>query len=301
MKEILILYPSWEDRASLGFEDYANSNKIDLVLIIEKQDSLNQDKTQTSLFNIKNLCSLKKIPIETIIVENNDKKTFEDLQSLIQQLGKDNNVTIDITTMSRNIIWMLLFFIKEKFEAVKIIYTLPKAYCGDWISKEPSIPSLLLKHSGIIDLDLKNCLIIITGFDTDRTKQLVRFYEPQKIVLLIQTGIDFDNNKRNNAEEHKLVCEELGYNVANIDIQSIDSYSSDLGYSSIQKLIKSYKPDYNIILASLGPKLSAISLYQIYLKNTEVALSYVPCKEYNPNYCTGVGEQKTYNLDFRWK
>ena len=42
--------------------------------------------------------------------------------------------------------------------------------------------------------------------------------------------------------------------------------------------------DYNVILTSFGPKLSSIGVYMAYLNHPEIALCYVPCKEYNINY-----------------
>lgn len=54
----------------------------------------------------------------------------------------------------------------------------------------------------------------------------------------------------------------------------------------------------NFILTSLGPKLSAISAYQCYLEHPEIALSYLPCKEYNVDYCHGIGDRFSKTIQF---
>lgn len=299
MKQVYIIYPSWEERSFLGFQKYLATNSIDILFLIEKEDSINWDCTQVCLAKIKQLCSERDIEISPVSINSDEKETYGRIISLIESIDTSNSITLDITTMSRNIIWTLLFSIKQYYQKVQIIYNLPECYCDDWISKEPSTPSLLFKHSGIIDLDLKNCLVVITGFDTDRTKQLVKFYDPQKIILLIQSSDHFDNNTRNNPEEHIKVCVELGYTFNNIEIDSIDAYGQDLGKNIIEKVLSKYKDEYNLIFASLGPKLSAISLYEVYLKNPEIALSYVPSKKYNPDYCRGIGEQQIKEIYFK--
>lgn len=295
MNKILIIYPSWEERSYLDFENLVVTSNINKLFLIEKKDSLNQTETDASLMKIKDVCTRKNIDVDIIDLAKEPYSTFENLEKLVKNISQEDEVTIDITTMSRNIIWSLLFFVKQKILKINIVYYCPSDYMNNWISREPSKPRLLFKHSGIIDLDLKNCLVIITGFDVDRTKQLVRYYDPQKIILLVQTGNKFDNSIRNKGELHKQMCEELGY--TNIEILDIDAYSSDFGLSVIEKVIRTNMEDYNMIFASLGPKLSAISLYKAYISHPEIALSYVPCKEYNIDYCSGIGLVFNYNLE----
>lgn len=294
MNKILILFPSWEERSFLGLAKIVRSRQINVIYVIEKLDSLNKQETENSLKKIKEFSQSNNIIINTINLDNELFSTFETIGKSIESIEPNDKITIDITTMSRNIIWSLLFFLKQHFSKVDIVYNSPFDYSNEWISREPSKPRLLFKHSGIINLELKNCLVIVTGFDADRTKQLARYYDPQKIILLIQDGNKFNNSLRNKSDIHKQMCEELGY--TNIDILNIDAYSSDLGYSIIEDVISKNIQDYNIILASLGPKLSAISIYKAYICHPEIALSYVPCNEYNINYCTGIGS--TYECSF---
>jgi len=291
MKSILIIYPSWEDRSHLGFQSYISKyNQIDEIYLLEMKNTKHAEKTNLCIDKIVRSAEELSKKVKRTPLSNEDKELFNIIKSLIDGLDTTDNIFLDITTMSRNILWTLLFFIKQNHNKIKIIYSKPHTYNGDWISREPSTPNLLIKHSGILDLDLKTCLVIVTGFDTDRTKQLVKFYEPHKIVLLVQSGCDFKNDRRNNGNEHKAVCEEIGHNPSNIEVLIVDSYSDDFGFNTIETSIKTNKLDHNVILASLGPKLSAISIYQIHSNNPEIGLSYVPCKEYNPDYCSGIGE-----------
>ncbi|MFQ8971721.1 MAG: hypothetical protein ACLR6V_02625 [Bacteroides uniformis] len=214
----------------------------------------------------------------------------------ISELNREDNVFLDITTMSRNIIWASLFFFREAFKQITIIYHKPNSYSDTWISKEPETPRLLFKHSGIIELGLPTYLIIITGYDPERTRQVLGYYEPQKVFLVIQTGNQLNNNIKNTKELHLSACDNVG--ISDIEIKSIDSYDNNFGFDSINNIIMANKGKANFILTSLGPKLSAISAYQCYLEHPEIALSYLPCKEYNVDYCHGIGDRFSKTIQF---
>ena len=72
----------------------------------------------------------------------------------------------------------------------------------DVYKRQPETPRLLFKHSGIIELGLPTYLIIITGYDPERTRQVLGYYEPQKVFLVIQTGNQLNNNIKNTKELH---------------------------------------------------------------------------------------------------
>ena len=186
---------------------------------------------------------------------------------------------------------------KVKIKNVDVVYHQPEAYKNDWISREPEQPRLLLKHSGIYDLSQKTTLILVTGFDEERTKYMLYKYEPQKVYLLVQDGEQFDNLQRNNEDIHRIVCEDFGLNKDSIISRSINSYSQDFGFNTIESVIEEEHLS-NIILASFGPKPSAVAAYRCYMRHPEIALCYLPCKEYNIDYCQGIGESVSYTLDF---
>ena len=154
-----------------------------------------------------------------------------------------------------------------------------------------------MKHSGIYDLGKETTLIMITGFDEERTKYLLYKFEPKKVYLLVQSGQQYDNLDRNNVMIHTNICREFGLKEEDIISNHINAYSDDLGYNAINNAINA-EIDSNIILASFGPKPSAVAAYRCYMQHPEIALCYLPCNEYNPKYCQGIGDSVSYTLDF---
>jgi len=296
MKKILIIYPSWEERSSKGFLTDMQYSFSEVLLI--KNANSHSESFKEQLLRIENICKGGGIAINYVDICNDSITNWQKLNTAVSTLiDTADDVTLDITTMSRNIVWTIIYFLRNKVKTINIVYHKPQTYAKDWISREPDQPRLLLKHSGIYDLGKETSLIIITGFDEERTKYMLNKYEPKKVYLLVQIGAQFDNSDRNNAESHKQICRKYGLREEDIILMSIDAYSNDLGFSTIDSAINA-ESESNVILASFGPKPSAVAAYRCYMQHPEIALCYLPCNEYNPNYCQGIGDTVSYTLNF---
>lgn len=297
MKNILILYPSWESRSYSGFlrdiEKFSFSH-----CIVFRNATHHCDETQKQVEEIRKKCTDNRIDISYLDIDGDVATNWKIIEEKIATfVDKEDKILLDITTMSRNIVWSLLYFLKAKVKNVDIVYHKPETYNNDWISREPEQPRLLFKHSGIYDLAKKTTLILVTGFDEDRTKYMLHKYEPQKVYLLVQEGEQFNNKIRNDESAHRIVCEEFGLNKDNIISKQIDSYSPDFGFEVVESVVTEEKQS-NIILASFGPKPSAIAAYRCHMRHPEIALCYLPCKDYNIDYCQGIGDSLLYTLIF---
>ena len=284
---VIIICPSWEDRSLLGFKQDCEDVKADKVIALRKEHPINETEILTCVEKITEICSKQSIAFKEFMWRDNPIENSGDLNSCINELEQNTVVHIDITTMPRDIIWTLLFFLNQRSNKVLIRYYQPNSYHDTWLSKEPYSPRLLLKHSGIIELGKPQCVVIITGFDEERTRQIVSKFEPQKVVLCVQKGEQYNNTQRNEASLHESICRSVG--VTDVSPFEIDCYGTDFGEATIDRVLSSLS-DYNVILASFGPKPSAIGVYKAYQRHTEIALCYVPCKEYNKDYCQGIGD-----------
>ena len=288
---IVFICPSWEERSILGFEKNLNDLNPIKVIAIVKEYPINGAEILKSIERIQALCKKKSVTYIQFLWSNSPVNNNIKLDGFFkEEMSCSSHVYFDITTMPRDIIWTFLSFFNHYSNKVDIRYYQPNRYNDEWLSKEPYSPRLLLKHSGIIEMGKPTCVIVVTSFDVERTKQIVAKFEPQKVILCIQNGEQFSNQKRNQIIEHEMVCRDVGVN----DISSIkiDSFDKDFGYNVINEHLGSLS-DYNVILTSFGPKLSSIGVYMAYLSHPKIALCYVPCKEYNINYSKGIGELYT--------
>jgi hypothetical protein len=235
---------------------------------------------------MEELCKNKEIHCEHISIPEFDVKKWHKLDNFVKNINLDVNIYLDITTMPRNVIWMLMFFIKQRYKKITAIFHIPEDYCKEWLSKDPGIPQLLFKHSGIVEFEKKTTLFVLAGYDEDRVIQLINYYEPQKVIIR-------ECNSRQNSPANK-----WKYSLTNPVIREIEQCDNTWGYEVIENEIKQILKESNLIVASLGPKTGAISVYQCFTKYPQIALSYVPCKEFNEHYSKGYKETLTKEISF---
>jgi hypothetical protein len=281
--KVLISVLGWEERSFLGIKECLALFDIRTITLLVFKEYLKY--TSLNLTNIQNLCKEENIKLNTIEISySKTSDAWIKMGDLINNKNiKRNNTILDMSTMPRETIWSLLFFSNKKKIILQYIYFKPQMY-GEWLCKEPDKPRLLYKHSGVAEFGKPTALIILTGYDYDRTNQLVRFYEPAVTALGIQKGLQFDNQNRNIKEQHIAECK----GQTEIEIFDIDAYIQEDAMEILELQISRFKDKYNIIISSLGPKISAVSIYELFLNHPQIALTYVPTKEYNVNYSTGI-------------
>lgn len=281
----LIAVLGWEDRFYKGIESDLGHYKLDQLLLIRYVEC--NHLTDESRVKVEELCSTKGVSVQYI--EITDKDTVSTWKKLDVFFSNSENfgerVLIEMSTMPRDTIWSLLSFLTNIKSSVDYVYYTPQNYSRDWLSREPGKPRLLFKHSGISRLGKQTALIILTGFEIERTKQLVYFFEPKKTILGLQVGNQFDNKARNIAIHESI----KGY--TETDEFELDAYSEDNGFNAINAQVEKLKDNFNIIITSLGPKPTAVAIYKTFLQHPEIALSYVPAKEFNPNYSEGIDKR----------
>ena len=196
--------------------------------------------------------------------------------------GIGDGVLIDLTTMPREVIWSALFWLEAASADVQYIYNRPTEYANDWLARDPNEPRLVFKLAGTLEVGRPTALVAVTGFDENRCRQAIEFYEPAKVVLAAQGGRQYDNNVRN-------VGPRFAAGGTQIEHAEMDAFGDDHGYSVLREHVEALTADHNVILCSFGPKPSAIALYRLQREFAQTALAYIGCKEYNLRYSVGLG------------
>ena len=129
---------------------------------------------------------------------------------------------------------------------------------------------------------------MLTGFDRERTQQLIRTFDPSIVLLGVQRGTQYANRERNidrHGESGWLYGE--GYSVERF---CVDAYATDHGFDEVAERVGQYVETANVLMASLGPKLSSIALFRVQRTFPASGLVYTPSGEYNVDYSSGIGD-----------
>jgi hypothetical protein len=283
-KPIIYTAASWEPRFFSGFERITAQFAPERVVMYfySEYASLSQANRE----RVSSYCKTNSITLEELELSFADPITaWKVLYSTAAASSGANPVLIDITTMPRETTWILFGLFEDRAIPVTWAYHKPEGYNNTWLSRDPDRPRLVPKMGGVTRLGFPIKLLLTSGFDIERARQLILFFEPEQVLVGIQTGSQFGNKLLNTARH---LQEFQGSSATKLF--KIDAYAADCGYESLVREIKEQLTDSNLIMASLGPKTSAVALYRIHKKYPQTSLAYAPSREFNPDYSFGIAE-----------
>ena len=206
-------------------------------------------------------------------------KTLRD--TILQNIPEKSEVIVDLSTMPREVIWTLFWLLDLRQTVIHYVYHRPQGY-GKWLSRDPQWPRLVYKMSGLSKLGARTVLMVLAGYDVDRVRQLRLFFEPAVTLL----GLQEPDRDTARMEQH---MERFGSD-STVKLFKLNAFAKDHGQSAVEAQVEPYIDSHNVIMSSLGPKLSAVSLYRIHQRHPEIGLVYAPAREFNKEYSTGIGE-----------
>ena len=281
--ETLIAVAGWEERFVSGVAQDIDQFCPRTVCVL----TFEEFKVQTAA----NRLAVERITLNRgcawreVFLLREPKATWTQLNQLCEIGGiLSGDVTLDITTMPREVVWWILGMLLHRKLNVRFIYHKARSYSSEWLTRDTGEPRLLYQHSGIAKLGKPTCLLLLNGFDSDRSMQIINYFEPAFTLLGVQAGSQFDNLAKNVEPALR-----IAKRVRAVKTFDVDAYSPDQGYSQLVETVEHYRHEYNVIAASLGPKTSAISLFRLVLRFPEIALAYAPSREFNMEYSEGIG------------
>lgn len=256
------------------------------------------------------LLDLFKSPVSVPFERGNPLLNIDNLANALKEVTTETsskkNVLVDITTFTREMIFILIYFFKNipPVNAYKVtfIYNPAEKYSLDkdnisekWLSKGVRDIRSVLGYSGLFVPAKKLALILLVGFEQERAKKIIDTFEPSKVYLghaSIAGAISQDLQIIN-----KRVFDELK-SMLLIDIVQFEfSCKTHLATkNSVNEIIKSEKNDYNIVIASLNNKISCIGVALSALENPEVQICYPTVNQYNIEFYS-TPKEEIYLID----
>lgn len=284
---MLIAFASWEDRCREGICREFDNGELGPVVLFYYDDY--SERTVDVREAIDRECERRSIDFSSVMLElKQPAKTWLAIMKAMHISDEDSSsVTLNISTMPRNIIWSCLWSLDKAGIQPKYSYDRPVRYSDDWLSRDPCLPRLMFKMSGIFTLGRKTALLLLSGYDVEKVEYLIRVFEPSQTLIGFQSQGQADDQN----DEHVAKVKERLASLNSVNFFEVDAYSEDCGQEAVADAIETLGEEYNIIASSLGPKLSAIALYRLQSINENVGLAYSTSKEYNPDYSFGLADK----------
>lgn len=201
-------------------------------------------------------------------------------------------ITIDISTMIK---WHLLLLLKalaqkELLSFVRFIYTEPEDYFLDMMQplsfgNKGTFPVPFFQ--GNFDFSLETCLLLMLGYEGQRSLSILESMDPEKCFLFIPDPPYKSEWKGRTEKMNKEVVNLVGKN----NLRYIDARNPYLIKSQIKDIIlQADVSHYNCMFAPLGPKPQLLGLFDYYMENcTNTNIVYVSPLRHNDIYSKEIG------------
>ena len=190
---------------------------------------------------------------------------------------EDKTITIDISTLPRQELFIILRYIRMQNIGgkIRILYTRPKKY-GNWLSYGLKEVVAIPSFGGTQIPGRKKLLIILSGFEWERMFRLWEEHEPSKTIVVIG---DPPTNK------HFLAINKIKTSLmlsrANVAEKKASANNPFKFYSSMEKILMEYKKEYNIFISPMNTKIQAVGLFLLFEKYNWFQITLAIPNDYN--------------------
>ena len=279
----LITFASWEDRFVMGFEKdmIRYSVRTVVVFYLDKYADITADN-RARVDELSGDVSRSSIELKV----EDPALSWRTVVKMVEQLAMEGrDLVLDFSTMPREFVWYVLWAAERAGVGVDCLYHTPDDYGESWLSRDPHTPRMAFKLSGIADPAKRTALLIALGYDTQRARRLINWCEPNRLMVGKQVGDRFSRNQ----DTMDAAQEELEKQF-DCEFFEVDAFGDRRGKIEIAEQINQVLETHNLILASMGPKLTALALYELQREHPHIGLVYAPAGQFNEDYSKGIGD-----------
>lgn len=270
---------SFEERC-FAFIDHIDSSQFSTIWF-----TYNENEKE---FYSENLSKAKNISSELIEFSTDDSLvTGKNLLEKFSNLESNINILIDISTFTHEGLLILIKFIslfKLKFRNIYSVYVGAKSYSvneqddNKWLSKGTKTIRSVLGYPGVMNPSQKNHLLILFGFEIERTERIIEEFEFEKVSIGVGPEKDSISSTHYDLNRKRHIDLLNKYNIAEtFEISLTDPFQAA---TVINKQISKY-PNFNIVITPLSNKMSTLAVALVALKNPKIQIAYVRPHEYN--------------------
>lgn len=250
----------------------------------------NLKKLTSKLKNSKAIKLDSRLPLVTY-------SSFNDCLNSILTESESKHIMLDITTFTHEallILLRLLYMRLRNKDILTLVYINAAQYSYNepdpekkWLSKGIGNIRSVLGYPGFLTPSQKNHLIVLFGFESERTIKLIDNFEYDLVSIglgpkdasITNEHYKINLKRHNDIVKHYPQCKKFEFSL-------IDPWEAK---SQIINQVSKNK-DYNVVIAPLNNKISTVGAALAALENINIQLCYISANQYNLNGYSLPGE-----------
>ena len=289
--DMFICSSSFEERC-LGVSNKVNSKQFKKVLVCHFED--NRIETEDNFSKLKELFIDNGTVIE--LFKNNPLSNYDKLFDEVNN-SECSNVLLDISTFTREMFLIILRLFRQPIftnKKLTLCYN-PSAKFANWLTKGVSDIRSVLGFPGDFSPIKKLMLIVLVGFEAERSQVLIDNFEPN--LLFIGKASPKESTNGELAQINEINFQKLlkaNLNAKEFEFSCIDLHPT---IETISHIVEEYRKDFNIVISPMSNKLSTLAIASVVFKYPEVQICYASPNLYNTEYSTSSSSDYIYTID----
>ncbi|MBI2419962.1 MAG: hypothetical protein HYV28_19040 [Ignavibacteriales bacterium] len=279
---------------SASFEDRCLSiaSNIDFGMVEEAVVFMNEDQVPFFKQNEVNLIKIVSC-VKYSVIKLHSEKPIENAKKILDFFSRiekkdDFRLAIDITTFTHEtllVLYRIIFLSHFNLAFVDFWYNNAEVYsyletdnAKKWLSVGNKEIRSIFGYSGFMSPLKRDILVVLVGFEPERTQKLINTFEPSEILLGVGSDSCTDDNSAiqlNRMKHHELVQTYMHSRTFEFPVTSFKDSKS-----TIERELIDYT-DFNIIIAPMNNKITSLAVAQFAIEHSDVQLCYVPAAYYN--------------------
>ena len=277
--DMFICSSSFESRC-LEIANKVNSKHFKKVLICHFKDNYIEAEN--------NLSKIKKLFDNHTVVELLKNNPLSNYDRLFDETSNTecSNVLLDISTFTREMFLIILQLFRQPVftnKKLALCYN-PSEKFAEWLTKGVDSIRSVLGFSGDFSPIKKLMLIVLVGFEAERSQILIDSFEPH--LLFIGKASQKKSTNDQIAQINEINFQKLLNTNSNVEKFEFSCIDLSPTIETISQIIEKYRKDYNIVISPMCNKLSTLAVASVVFKYPEVQICYASPNLYNTEYST---------------
>lgn len=291
--ELFIVCASYEERSIATVNSLSEGYRSKKGMVYVNDEFLQEPIGTPTEKNVEYLKSaLDRHCDEVVVIKGSwlsAKSQLEALKSVLLKRDKEPPkgavITIDTTTFNREALLTAMLLLRTHYQNARIrtVYVSPQNH-GEWLSRGFRCIRNVLGFSGIQEARQPNILIVLSGFEPERTLKIIEEHEPSKVLLGIADPPTDPSFLDRNRDDHKLI-------LSRQDVEEFCFPAGDINecWNCLESLVKDVIEENNVIIAPMNTKPSTLAVLLTAEKHVKIQITYCLPGEYNlSEYSKGI-------------
>jgi len=286
--DLFVCCASFEDRCISGVSRFASSFRVRYSVIFVIEEPFYSKEVDSNLTKLQKL--LGRYTAEGVYIircqRDNPSEAINQLKNIWHRIkpkdSEDSSITLDISGFTKiYLLQLLYYFVAEQNLGIPRIIHTTQSYAPTKLTRGVEQITTVANFFGSVSLEKQTLLVLLLGFESDRSQSVWKHFNPARTVALIS------NPPRDGQMDYLEYAQKSNaFLLAQPGVEICDMPPDDpYGVRSVlEKIYRDVRENYNVVIGPFGTKPQTVGVFLFCLEHPKVQVVYSYPTSYTRSY-----------------